>query len=1669
MVKTGSEKSSSAAVLQRSQQSPFFSKRGEDSFFASSGVQRSIEIGPPGDRYEQEADAMADKVLQQTPAAPAERQDQEKLQSKPLAQDISPVSRHQNPEEESTSLAEDGPPEISRKENATSTGETAPASPALEGQLNGSKGAGTPLPSKTRQEMEEGFGTDFSGVRTHTGPQAEQMSQDLGAQAFTHGQDIYFNSGKYSPETQAGKHLLAHELTHTVQQTGGGNVQKKGIVQRKDAVSEKKKFKEVPGKEIEENKAKDGSYLKKTRPLQFHINKLKLNKYLIIKEETAWLNQIKKPYNLPKGGERKTNQGNIWKSNVREGVREKLKEVGELKDSDIADTSKLYKFSRKKGKSKASGKGIIGTFTQIVNEVLVPFWDYQGTPKEFQIEHMIDYQVLGGDADCIQNLILLEREKNRKVGEKVFKSINTHLDDLIKHYNATYLNTGLPNSGKEVRKNYPDSIFVHGLNCESADLDIKDYYYYTELKNPKDDYNPYTKELIEIKEACIPENHFLLKTSDRKAGYIIPYTANDFKVGAFYLTVDYTDTVKSITFHNKLSDKKNAVGMEKKLKKKTLPINKEKKDVYVIQDSGEKQAIAPLLKGLFLKKASPIVINENDILFNGLDVSVKGKIDPTLSVLKGVDISFSLENEVFTVKADVPLNIISKYIPAPFKIDYSTISIEVSSEDGLSVAGGLGFRIGNLGQGDIFAKVGKTLGFEGTFSFDSRWFSKADISIAYDEDKWSIGGNLELKPDTITGLKSGKLTVGYKDKVFSAAGGAELTVPGVKTVTLAAEFKNPEDFKFLAEVTLSTLPGLKSGKVVVTLKAKEGEDLKLGVKGQAEPDLPNVPDLAASIEICYEDGIFDASATVKYKKGRFDGTIQVGVTNKTLNDKGEPKGEPDKTGKVTVFGYGELSVEVLKGIKGDLCVRLTPDKQVMVKGEATASNKKIFGEGYHPPAKELFPFPKLTIPLVGIPGLSISAFITGGVFFKFDWDPLVLKELKVGFPETNIKELEKVKLEIKGCLGSMANAELYMAITAGLEARVAIAKLTGELGGQAGLGLKAEAGGEIKADWSMDKGLQLKEVRAFMAVTPKAIFRLTGAVSVDLDLWVAKVNLYYHQWVLAEKELGMGNLGLKVDFPIKFDENNSLVLPKIEEMNMQKPDFKGDQGKEILDSAINGDAKKKLEEKKAQIRETIKSDLRNPETQKELTPTQYTNKMKQKYAKSPELQQFVVKTIEEESRTLEYEQFEKQKTIIRGYEGTLESKLSFLNVFTMWHQYVTQADVDAFKAELTKQDQEKKAQASLMDPAPATNAPFIGPPVAPTSTPVNKKAKNLQRKEAPRDEEPAEMPQARFMPVFKKPGPNQPPALYPPETEPAGGGERGNPSFFSPAEETSAPGEALSEEGAHESGYEYPESFLEEAYPGASSYLYNSPYGFQGATAAGNSPSLHHPLAPSFISNDMRVYSRRAKPHIKDQQPFFGGKEKASDTAHPFLTKSGVQRKKDTVRKAGEEEQKTQKPPEGEKKDKDAVQAKGKEDEQKLQKKPKAGTLQKEGCDKEVKKKAIRRKEKTGFGPVQKKEAENATVAPPSVEKKLQDSKGRGEALPPALLQELNTKMNFDFSGVRIHTDAEAVAMAEELGALAFTHGQDIYFNQGQYAPTTTPGRQLLVHELTHVMQQSPE
>lgn len=114
---------------------------------------------------------------------------------------------------------------------ASSGGEATHEMEGIERSIDSARGSGHGMDHGTRTRMETAFGADFSGVRIHSDSRADGLSKSLSARAFTTGHDVFFRQGEYHPGSSSGRELLAHELTHVVQQTGDG-------IRRKMSVSE---------------------------------------------------------------------------------------------------------------------------------------------------------------------------------------------------------------------------------------------------------------------------------------------------------------------------------------------------------------------------------------------------------------------------------------------------------------------------------------------------------------------------------------------------------------------------------------------------------------------------------------------------------------------------------------------------------------------------------------------------------------------------------------------------------------------------------------------------------------------------------------------------------------------------------------------------------------------------------------------------------------------------------------------------------------------------------------------------------------------------------------------------------------------------------------------------------------------------------------------------------------------------------------------------------------------------------------------------------------------------------------------------------------------------------------------------------------------------------------
>lgn len=320
-------------------------------------IQAKLTVGVPGDKYEQEADWVADQIMRMPTSESMEgttvrdeeplaiqrlqhvedekvrrqaevenEEDEEEIlenpiQTKPIAgklkPSITPVTEgmlQRQYEEEAEEKLKKEEEEEEKTVQAKQKLRQFPVTPGLEAQLTASKRRGQPLSQDILSFMEPRFGQDFSGVHVHADANSAQLNRELGAQAFTHGQDVFFGEGMYSPNTSDGQRLLAHELTHVIQQ------QPQKVMQRQ---------------EISESKQED---------------KLAMQ---------PWSNTIQRQNRIKKKGKNSKEKRNafpwvgeiagVWSAAMRKTARKDPKKPHQNTEADLPQGSKLMVIGRRGG------------------------------------------------------------------------------------------------------------------------------------------------------------------------------------------------------------------------------------------------------------------------------------------------------------------------------------------------------------------------------------------------------------------------------------------------------------------------------------------------------------------------------------------------------------------------------------------------------------------------------------------------------------------------------------------------------------------------------------------------------------------------------------------------------------------------------------------------------------------------------------------------------------------------------------------------------------------------------------------------------------------------------------------------------------------------------------------------------------------------------------------------------------------------------------------------------------------------------------------------------------------------------------------------------------------------------------------------------------------------
>lgn len=1125
-------------------------------------LQTKLSVSTPGDTHEQEADRVADEVVSRSAAnnsSPSETVSPGSSQpEKTLGNPQSLQAKISRVAEESISKME------SSSENSESTESTDAenenqVSAEVEQQIESLKGQGAQLPEDVRTEMESQFSHDFSSVCIHNDAAADALCKQLSARAFTVGSDIFFASGEYAPNTQEGKRLLAHELTHVVQQ--GRGVTRKIM---RDATTPPPNVVPIPNSGAGTYEftlsGKRYKYVSSGTPRELHIPEVNIPNF---KDRHRTLHQPLPLIRQP--GPRHTEQSTIWKNNFRsissltDAISNKFTEAHNAGSSVIENGTEFYFFRG----SRSAQLMLFGNQADVTDKFLLPFWDRDQQPRSFEVDHRREDQL--GGSDVLENYELLDAGANGSSGSTIRARVDEQINNAKNVLQSDYYTNIISNSSERILDS-PRAIkenYILQFNLvlfRSGEVENSDKYWTVEqitqghqlasfrplnprelerFSNPRAVVlyaSPLGGRAVEIPTApganteifprVIARGPITINSADPNKATLLTdsYAAGDNRAS---LKASYPNFV----FH--LSP---VPGMARTIGPRAWAIDREatrRQPGLTSPRSADGTFTSLGLPGL-----SPVTIDTLDIDPN-LGFVGRGKLLPSIPIFENADIDVVILGSDIRLQKTFELSEIQ--VPPPFDVNRASVTLFASTANGLGMQGGIGIGIDKIGQCDIDAELSTSAGLNisGRFNFDEGLFNGIDATVnaSYrrqdifneeDHGHWSLGGQIVIPRGKISGIDTATVNLSYSDEEgFRAHGEATLSVPGVENGTIDITHNEEEGMVIAGLFNLRQGRGIRGGQISARVQEKpDGSGYAVTAHGEAQPDIPGIN---SNLIVDYNDGAFTAEVSADYSRGMLSGQIHAGVTNRTVNEDGTLAETASENNELVVFGDGELTIQIAPWLQGTAGVRFAPNGEITVIGEIGLPgdleifarqeiNRSIFNIAVQAPI-----FPGIVAEIGG--GLSATAGIGPGVI-----DQLVLRV------EYNPAHEEDTHITGDAHLNIPANAGLRLNVRAGIGLGITGASATGglDIGGTLGIEGAAEAG--VHVDWTPTTGLDITAELAVHA-QPSFTFDIGGYVSVR----ALGFEVYDNRWQFASYTFG-SDYRFGIRLPIHYHEGEPFEI-----------------------------------------------------------------------------------------------------------------------------------------------------------------------------------------------------------------------------------------------------------------------------------------------------------------------------------------------------------------------------------------------------------------------------------------------------------------------------------------------------------------------------------------------
>jgi hypothetical protein len=1126
------DKKPSTPVSVQKQAKPEDEKKDEKP--ATAPVQRQAK---PEEKKEDKKPSTSAPVQKQ--AKPEDKQKEEKPRAAPVQRSVRPEDKKKEevPGTLPVQRAETGHGgENEERIQASRGGAGAADAPSMQSAAANAiagKGPGEPLSSATRGTLESRMGTDLGDVRVHNDSRAHEAANALNARAFTHQNDIWLGRG----ESQSDTRLMAHEAAHVVQQTGSVH---RMLVQR-----DGKKQEGGANDSGESAPAPAGGW-----DYEGKEGKVQKGKKLVL--PLLRVPDFKKPpvtpssLTLPQKTDepRPDTQRTVWENDVKAGtgIDTKLnRKIQDEKATSLQKNGQTTYFFELKGQEVY----LIGSKDAIKQRLLRPYWDHNGRPNAFQVDHKRELQL--GGSNLIENMWLLDADANMSSGRNIKEERDSRIQKLL---DAA--------SKKNVWKEPPDVEAVRrGYTIEvekvMGGLDVGG--------------KPDTRwTLEEIKDRALqlePLKALTAKQIDQKGlqgtpSQVVIYTnptggglriSKGWKEGQTEKQEDFPFgkmfRITRVNFDR--NSKKGSIEGDVFRGSKLIqevhlqPIPLQEMDAV---DYGGFISVSALTRTiqheLKLKGLSAVELGEAELTERG--IIARGTIQPSIRPFDKVSVDLIIDGDNIYVSKTFSADDFN--FPGPIKATSASLELFAGTQ-GVGAKGEVQFEVERLGKGKISASASTSEGpkLEGDFDFDTDLFDPAKVHVEYFKGKFSGGGKIGIKPGKVRGIKSATIEASFAEEAIDAKGSIVPDIPAVEQADLSMHYDPKSGLTIAGDLQIKKdTPGIEGGSIHAEVN-KTGDKYIVKARGEATPKIPGIN---SKLIVSYDDGVFDATVTASYERGMLKGSATVGATNRPVDDSGKPGDAPaGKADKITVYGSGSANIQLAPWLQAKAAIKFMPNGEVEVFGQiGLPSVLDLFDE--KKVEKNIF---RINIPIPIFPAISLN--IGGGLDLNAGIGPGQLQEVELDVTYNPAHE-DETNVHGHAALHIPAHAGLRMNVHAALDVGIPLADVEGgiELGGT--MGIEGALHAAVDVDWTPKKGLVL-DASAEVHAEPKFKFDITGYVKVEVGVgWFSK-TLWDKRWELAAVEYGSGlRLGMKL--PIHYEEGKPFNL-SLSDIQFEIPDI----------------------------------------------------------------------------------------------------------------------------------------------------------------------------------------------------------------------------------------------------------------------------------------------------------------------------------------------------------------------------------------------------------------------------------------------------------------------------------------------------------------------------------